>query len=210
VLPETLLLLELEAQEPRRDLRRISQLVLGDLGATVQVLRLAAREYDNIESRPQRIEDCVADLGVDACLEAVSLRVVAADRRRRPITDLWAHSREIAEYARLIADETSDVIPDQAYLVGLLHSIGLLPAILGGGWGEMGAVDEAFTGYRMARQWSLPFHVLEFFAETHSGGEFSRWTEIVRSAHRCASRSSCQRAAVAETRPLFFMSIQTC
>ena len=47
VMPETLLLLDLVAQEPTVDLRGMSQLVLDDMGATLQILRLAGREYGN-------------------------------------------------------------------------------------------------------------------------------------------------------------------
>ena len=54
IMQETLLLLDLAAQESSVDLREMSQLVLDDLGATLQILRLAGREYDNSHDRPLR------------------------------------------------------------------------------------------------------------------------------------------------------------
>jgi hypothetical protein len=190
VMPETLLLLDLEAHEPCLDLRRVSQLVLDDLGATVQILQLAERECGDCFGRPNRIEHCISDLGVSSCLEAVSYRMIASDRRHGAVAEMWAHSREIAQNARLIADETPDINPDEAYMVGLLHTIGLLPAVLGWDGREMQASDGALEGYKMAKRLALPGFVLDFFAEMHHGGSDSKWPDIMQQAHRRAARSS--------------------
>ena len=60
VLSETLLVLDLLLQQPSADLTEIARVVLADVGATIEVLRLAGREYGIAEGRPARIED---DLG---------------------------------------------------------------------------------------------------------------------------------------------------
>jgi HD-like signal output (HDOD) protein len=189
VLPETLLLLELKLHEPCVDLREMSQLVLGDLGAALQIMRLAGREYGNADGRPARIEDCIADLGLEACLDAVSAKTVTRDSYHA-ITETWAHCREIAEYARLVAEEMPEINPEEAYLVGLLHTIGSLPAVLGWNWRESGAVDDTLAGFRMARRWSLPRCVMEFFCEMHLPGYATRWMPVVEAAHERANRSS--------------------
>jgi hypothetical protein len=189
ILPETLLRLELEVQQSCVDLRAMSQLVLNDLGATLQILRLAGHEYGNAEDRPTRIEDCIADLGLYACMEAVAARALARDSRPQAIRETWAHSREIAHHAKLVAEEMPDVNPDEAYLVGLLHGIGSLPAILGWQGGEGENADAGLAGLEMAKKWSLPRVVVEFFSEIHLAGCVSRWPEIVRSAHQRASKS---------------------
>lgn len=190
VLPETLLLLELKLQESCVDLREISQLVLNDLGATIQIMRLAGREYGNSEGRPLRIEDCISDLGLQACLEAVSTRPLARDSRQQTIVETWEHARDIARYSKLIAEEMPEENPEEAYLVGLLHSIGSLPALLGWDWRESAMVDDALAGFRMARRWSLPHCVMEFFCEMHLPGYATRWTSIMEEAHQRANRSS--------------------
>jgi hypothetical protein len=190
VLLETLLQLDLEVQEPCVDLRAMSQLVLSDLGATVQILRLAGREYGNEEGCPTRIEDCISDLGVHACLEAVSAQVVARNSRYHSITETWAHSREIAQYSKLVAEEMPEVNPEKAYLAGLLHAIGLLPGVLGWYGSEAASADSALAGFKIARKWSLSPFVVEFFGEMYHAGCTSRWQEIVRKAHRRAARSS--------------------
>jgi HD-like signal output (HDOD) protein len=183
VQPETLLLIDLEMQESSVDLRVLSQLVLNDLGATLQVLRLAAHEYRNAEICPTRIEDYISDLGLDACMEAVSARTVARDFRHRAIVETWAHSREIAHCSMLIAGETQEVNPDEAYLVGLFHAIGLLPSVLG--WDGCGAstTDYSQRGFKLARKWSLPRFVVEYFRETQMAGSRTLWPAIVEKAH---------------------------
>jgi HD-like signal output (HDOD) protein len=200
VQPETLLLMDLEIQESTVDLRVISQLVLNDLGATVQIMRLAALEYGQDEGCPTRIEDCISDLGVGACMDAISMRTVNRDCRHRAIAEIWAHSREIAKYSRAIAERTPKVNPDEAYLVGLFHAIGLLPSVLGWDSRETSAGDNSLIGFELARKWSLPCFVLEFFRAALMNSSATPWLEIVREAHWSASRQSIQYAHLDEVR----------
>ena len=77
VMPGTLLLLDLGAQEERVDLHEMTRVVLSDPGATIQILRMVGRDRSFGEERPSRVEDCISVLGVQACLEAVSRRTVS-------------------------------------------------------------------------------------------------------------------------------------
>jgi hypothetical protein len=187
VLPQTLLLLDLTVQQACVDLRAMSQLVLADLGAALQILRLAGREYANAEGRPARIEDCISDLGLEACFAAVSAATVTCDGRQHAIAEVWAHSRAIAQHSKLVAQEMPDIDPEEAYLAGLFHSIGLLPGLLG--WRGAGAAEGAIAGLRLAKKWSLPRCVTEFFSETHLLGDAAQWSGIVQKAHYRANRS---------------------
>jgi hypothetical protein len=206
-LPETLLRLELEAQERCVDLRGISEVVLSDLGATVQILRLSALECGNTDRQLTRIEDCISGLGLSACLEAVSAQAVARDSRYDAIAETWAHSREIAHFSRLAAEDTPEVNPDEAYLVGLLHTIGLLPHVLGWSGGASKSMDPAYTGLLIARQWSLPQFAVEYFRELHADGSATPWPEIVHQAHRSASGSSRNCPLEQRTRPQLYRAV---
>lgn len=189
VLPETLLLLELEVQERSIDLQTITELILGDLGATLQILRLAGREYACAEFRPSRIADCIADLGVNVCMEAVSVQTVARASGHNAIADTWAHCREIAQISKQIAEESQEVNPDDAYMVGLLHAIGMLPAVLGWAASKRGVSDFALAGFKLAKKWSLAPFVVKFLSEVHEEKCTTPLPEIVREAHRRADRS---------------------
>ena len=202
IMQETLLLLDLVVQEPCVNLREMSQLVLDDLGATLQILRLAGREYGNSNDRPLRIEDCISALGVDACMQAVSEERAARHGRQRVIAEMWAHSREIAQYCREVADELPEIDPEQAYLVGLLHLIGYLPLVLGWDDTRNDPAAEALSGFQMAKRWSLPHFVQQFFSEIQSAECNSEWSEIVRLAHQRATRSSVKCPFDTEFRPI--------
>ncbi len=201
VMKETLLLVELETQGFCVDLRALSTLVLRDLGATLQVLRLAGREYGEDEARPVRVEDCIADLGVRACMDAMSKRLMQRDLRSPAVTELWGHSRKIAEHARRLAEQTADVDPDQAYLVGLCHSIGSLPGVLGLGGRTHQKLDGVRMGLELAREWSLPGCVVNYFSDLNKCGERSAWQGIVQAAHACVGETIGECASRRDLQP---------
>ena len=58
----TVLGLEILLHEPCIDLRMASELVLSDVGATIQILRLVGREYEFATEHPCRMGDCIASL----------------------------------------------------------------------------------------------------------------------------------------------------
>jgi HDOD domain len=185
VLSETLLLMELKSRDRAVDLTEISQLVLGDLGAVLQIMRSAGREDSSAESRPTRIEDCISGLGLQACIEAMSRQTIKRRNRPAAIVETWAHAQTVAENCRSLAEQ--DVIsanPDEAFLVGLFHTIGSLPEVLGWEWTNAISSDPDLAGLQMAEAWSLPQCVVEYFTELRSLPKPGRWRDIVHRAHR--------------------------
>lgn len=180
-MPDTLLLLDLMVQETCVDLHRMSQLVLADVGAALQILRLAGRHYGTAEDRPVRISDCISDLGLRACLKAVSAQTISRHGRQNELLAFWDHSREVARNSKLLAEEMLEIDPEEAYLAGLLHGIGFLPALLQ--WKDSGVADPALTGVRLAKRWALPRCVTELCNEMQLPGYATGWSGIVRKAH---------------------------
>ncbi|HEY6848892.1 MAG TPA: HDOD domain-containing protein [Terracidiphilus sp.] len=207
VLPETLLRLDLEVQESSVDLGAVTQVVLNDLGATVQIFRLAGREYGNGQGRPTRIEDCISVLGVSACMEAISLETIAHDYRYKAVTATWAHSQEIARYAKVVAERMPEANPDEAYLVGLFHSIALLPPVLGWYGSQGKTIDLASAGFRIAKQWALPRFAIEYFDDTRHDQSASPWAEILNMAHRFANKSSIPCPLEHRFRPQLYRAV---
>src|SRR5271154_1948370 len=62
VMSATVLGLEMLLHEPCIDLRMASELVLSDVGATIQILRLVGTEYEFSTEHPCRMGDCLASL----------------------------------------------------------------------------------------------------------------------------------------------------
>jgi len=211
VLAETILRLDLLVQERSIDLQAMADVVLSDLGATVTVLRLAAEEHGDAPNRPTRIADCIAELGAVACMDAIAALPVARDSRYLAITETWTHAREVAQQARLVAEDTPDVNPDEAHLVGLLHAIGLLPPVLGPAWAGLGGSRKSFSaalaGLQMAKQWSLPQSVVDYFREIQLETSNTPWAEIVHKAHRLANRSSILCPLEQGVRPLLYRAV---
>jgi hypothetical protein len=189
-LPETLLLMELKLYDFSVDLQEVSQLVLRDLGATLQILRLASREFGASEGRPVRIEDCISGLGLEACLQAAGQSTILSDRRHRSMFEFWAHSRDVAQAARAIALAAGGAVhPDEAGLVGLCHALGTIPILLGWERGDRMVDDWAGRATRMAERWSLPACVRDYFRELQQPEMPGPWMEIMQSAHRNATRT---------------------
>ena len=189
-MPETLLAMELQLQERSVDLSEISALILDDIGATLQILRLASGEYGQ-EDRPARIEDCISALGLRACLRAASNAAPMKGSGHRALAQFRAHSCEIAHLCRLLAEEMPELAaPQEAYLTGLLHDMGALPAVLGWNRSDLPA-NRTLAAMRMAEQWSLPTFLKDFFR--HVSLPESRLSKLVSMAHRLAegSPASC-------------------
>jgi HD-like signal output (HDOD) protein len=195
VMTKTILLMELKVREQAVDLREISKLLLSDVGAALQVFRLAGREYESAADRPNRIEDCISDLGLQACLEAVSRQTVGSGARKRAICNAWDHAKTIADYCRQCAEDTLATIhPEQAYLVGLFHELGYLPALLGWDQNGHGSSDSVFVGQQLAEEWALPSCVREIFLEMRIPESMKRWSEVIDMAHNLANMPSIEPA----------------
>lgn len=201
-LPETLLAMELQLCQRTVNLGEVSTAVLGDLGATIQILRLAGREYGEAENRPVRIEDCIADLGLETCLLAAERGTFARGALTPAVFELWAHSYQVALRCRQLAEDARGFThPYEAYFAGLLHGIGSLPSLLG--WKRPGiAADPAAAALAMAEKWCFPVCLMDYFGEVRNPGSNPQVSRIVAEAHRLAigSSSRCPIADVAAHR----------
>ena len=210
---ETLLRMELLARESATDLGAFSDAVLADAGATIQILRLAGQEYGTAADRPERIEDCISELGPQACLNAAAKGALFGSMPSRANSAFWVHAREAAQYFKMFAVlDGLGITPDQAYLTGLLHALGALPAVLG--WERFGLHgDPARLALAIAEQWQLPRFVIDFFSEVFLPGSCPAWAKFITVAHHPAKeswlevRSSARKVFRSET-PLAHGDIQ--
>jgi hypothetical protein len=183
VMSATVLGLEMLLQEPCIDLRIATELILSDVGATIQVLRLIGREYDFAEERPSRMGDCLSSLDVDDWFGAISASTFPCDRQHAGVTAVWRHCRLVAQYAQLVAESLDDVSPEDAYLVGLLHGIGDIPAALGWPNCGRGSTDAKALS---AMEGTLPLFVLEAIRGMSDSSSLSGWRFILTAAHELA------------------------
>jgi hypothetical protein len=171
--------LDMLLQEPNIDLRMVSELVLSDVGATIQTLRLVRREYETAAERPNRMCECIAGLDATLWFETLSTRVFVGDKEHSAVTAVWKHCRSVAQCARFVSESMDDITPDDAYLVGLLHGIGAIPAALD--W------SESQLGHAMfAMEETLPPFVLAAMRSVNDSSCSSVWRFVLTAAHKLA------------------------
>jgi HD-like signal output (HDOD) protein len=178
----TRLQLELLLQESLIDLSAVTEVILSDAGATLQILRLIGEEYPFEEDRPTRIEDCIASLNMAHCYDAVCASSIP---HNSGIIEQWQHFRRVAQCARELAKCVEGVSPEEAYLVGLLYELGKLPRLLG--WKATGdsSSERKALAVMLADYWHLPAYVLTAIREQQEAVSSSRWNGILQMAE-CA------------------------
>ena len=193
----TRLQLELLLQEPVLDLRAVSEVILEDLGATLQILRLVGEEYAVEQERPIRIEDCIASLNAETWFEVVSRATLVQNSR---VLRAWQHARRIGQLAEQLAGQEDGLRPGEGQLVGLLHEVGKLPQLLGWQTDAEDREDRAL-GALLAEHWHLPGCVLAATREQGQSEVPSLWSGLLQTAHARAQQEealeACGSAAIA-------------
>lgn len=184
VMSATVLGLDMILQVPYIDLRLVSDLILSDVGATIQILRLIGKEYDLAADRPRRIGDCIASLDVSDWYAAVSARTFPCDREHIETTAHWRHCRLVAQYAQLVAESMEQYAPEDAYLVGLLHEIGAIPTVLGWPAGDQAGRS---ANAMLELEDALPSFVIEALQAADEPGPLSGWKFVLAAAHELAA-----------------------
>jgi hypothetical protein len=175
--------LELLLQEPSIDLDVASALILRDVGATLHILRLIGNDYVSEGNSPKRMYDCLASMEVNVWFRTISSHSIPTKHASIAISELWSHSRLIAHYARLIAESLGDIIPEDAYLVGLLHEAETIPMVLG--W-KMASINANTVCRPELMEGSLPLFVLAALRCVDRGRPLSVWKLILSEAHLLA------------------------
>lgn len=194
VMSATVLALDMLLHEPCIDLQRAAELILSDVGATIQILLLIGREYDFTAQRLSRMGDCLASLDVGTWYGAISAaRTFPCDREHAATTAVWKHCRLVAQYAQLVAESLEGIYPEDAYLVGLLHETEAIPAVLGWPEGGPGASD---PGALCLMEGSLPLFVLAAMRIVNDSCPSSTWRFILTEAHELAGATTEFEASI--------------
>jgi len=183
VLFSTRLRLELLLRETPVDLRAITDIVLADVGATLQILRIVGEEYVCLEDRPCRIEHCIVSLGVERCYELICSSNICYDGW---YVDEWQFCRRIAENARELAKTLDVFSPEEAYLVGLLHRIGSFPHRLGWTMDGFTSRGDQSVGVTLANDWHLPHFLASALREQDNVACRPKWNAILMLANEIA------------------------
>ncbi|HTR27108.1 MAG TPA: HDOD domain-containing protein [Terriglobales bacterium] len=144
------------------NLHSITEVIRGDVGLTIELLRLVSPEADD-PAESISLSDAVVHAGIGGLrflasqVELVSATLPGSSLRR--CEQFWAHARLTA----LMAEEQAyrvDCDAEEAYIAGLLFRIGELPALLGWNWDFSGTGPREIAGV-LARMWNLPPRLAE-------------------------------------------------
>ncbi len=186
------------------DLREAAGVILNDLGATLEVFRLAGEECCESGGAPgvaSRLEDCLASLGTETWMDAVCAnaveRIAGTSGELSTLTAFWEHGRSVAYACWLLSEHEENVCPEEAYLAGLLHEMGELPRLLGWTPSQFGGVDGRWTVQSLAllaKHWRLPAYLAELVAKAEAP---SRWTGLLETAHAWSHRNPALLSCIA-------------
>ena len=179
----TRLQLDLLLQGSHIELSAVSEVILSDPGATVQIFRLIAEEYSDKENRPTRMEDCIASLNFDRWYDVICASSIPLNSG---VLEEWERLRQIAHCARKLARRMDGFSPDEAYLVGLLFEVGKLPCLLGWDITCKSLEEQRAISLMLADYWHLPAFVLAAIREQYDASASSEWSEMLRLAQGMA------------------------
>jgi putative nucleotidyltransferase with HDIG domain len=169
----------------------IVNLISYDKSLTAQCLHMANSPLLGMRKRVETVQAAVMALGMTKVREVATtcclLRALPARPGSLKPTDLWKHSLAVALVSREFAQRVGFQDPEQAYLAGLLHDLGLIvelttfpkefeavtraalekrcplheaePEILG--------VDHCVIGEMLAERWHLPGELKEVILRHH-------------------------------------------
>src|SRR5665213_3052185 len=163
------------------DLTAVSEVVLADAGATLQMLRLIGEEYRDEADRPTSIEGCIINLDANRLYDAVCAAGIS--QNNDAVLGEWQHVRRVARCAREIARGTYGFAPEQAYTVGLLHNLGSFPKLLGWENGASSPKEQNALGVMLAEYWKLPGYLVNAIWEQQQTSESeSPWASLLQHA----------------------------
>ena len=162
------------------DLSSVVEVLHVDPCALLRILAGVAEEVPNTTEWPYRLQDCIAMLGRTGLVRALT-----------PVASSWAQQSRLSAFAEhgvaigraaQVAAQGLGVCPESAYLCGLLHEIGDLPAQLGWlGRDFKCAPCEAVD--LLAMQYHLPVTLRYDLLSLHASEAGALWPQIIMAAH---------------------------
>jgi HD-like signal output (HDOD) protein len=131
-LPEiTLKIIEL-VENPRSTAQDLNKLISNDPALVARILKVVNSAFYGLPGQIGSINRAIVLLGLNAVKNiviAASLTKLFRGGRVSPhfsAKDLWAHSIAVGVFSKMIVTRLHNALPDEAFLAGLIHDIGIL------------------------------------------------------------------------------------
>ncbi len=193
-LPEFVTRMLSVADDPEVSTREIADMVSGDQAMAAAVLRLVNAPFFGLGRRISSIQHAVLLLGLrtvrNLALSAVLVKSFGQSSRDRRFdrSRLWRHTVACAAGAQLLSKRLGSDDPEDAFLAGLVHDMGVvifdqffhdgfrrvvdlvtgMTMPLVDAEREIFGRDHAFVGRQLARRWNFPVSVAEAIGCHHA------------------------------------------
>lgn len=133
-LPEVALRIRQCEHDPNLDIYTLTRIIEHDPATTAQLLRIANSPLVRREVKVADLSKAISLLGMNYCARvAISLSTRQLFNSKNPsseqkMREIWQHSLKIACHCYVLAGKAK-LVPEEAFLAGLLHKIGALPII---------------------------------------------------------------------------------
>jgi HD-like signal output (HDOD) protein len=131
-LPEiTLKIIEL-VENPRSTAQDLNKLISNDPALVARILKVVNSAFYGLPGQIGSINRAIVLLGLNAVKNiviAASLAKLFRGGRVSPhfsAKDLWTHSIAVGVMSKMIVQKLSNTLPDEAFLAGLIHDMGIL------------------------------------------------------------------------------------
>jgi HD-like signal output (HDOD) protein len=193
--------------DPNSTAADLERIIACDPALAAKILRTANSAYYGIKYRVNTVRQGVVLLGLatvrSVVVSAGSYELFARCGRSSDVESLWLHSVATAVAAGKIAQKTRLLVPDEAYIAGLLHDIGIAVISISfpsridaihqasstGGVARSVAeqqvlgYDHSYAGGVAAGNWGLPSAVVSVIANHHTPNRATEAREAVGCVH---------------------------
>lgn len=110
----------------------LAKVVLKDLSLTAQLIRIANSSFYGVSRQITSVNHAIMVIGLKAVkyyiLSSAVLNQVSSKKDKSNLNQrqLWTHFLEVAIASRKIAEHVNYELPEEAYVAGLLHDMGLI------------------------------------------------------------------------------------
>ncbi len=180
-------------KDKQASLENVARVIEVDPAMTSSILRLVNSAFYGMRSKSNSISHAIMILGFNAVKNAV-VSVAILDtlsfkgrQQNFDIAEFWRHSISVAVLGRQLAEKSRLVVPEDAFMAGLLHDIGKIIMVkyfkddfakvmqtmqetkcsFADAEGEVASIDHVQIGAYLARKWQLPENIIEAIAGHH-------------------------------------------
>lgn len=192
-LPTAVSVLTRMVDDPTADIRKMVQVIAQDQALTTSILRVANSSFYGMSRSIGTVQQAIVILGTRGVrnlalgISVLGLKKTNVGASPLNLSDLWRHSLVVASAARVLAIRLRYPDPEEVFVAGLLHDIGMIllaehapdryEALLKEvqtqntplhllEQREFG-IDHAQAGAELCKRWNIPPHIVEGIAGHH-------------------------------------------